>query len=93
LAALLSGCWTAAQVTGFGALRAKVLESQDQALETYVQDVLDLLYGGQAPVEIARAYLDVAAEVFGLVRDPKAADLVRRRAAAAMSGAKLSGAA
>jgi hypothetical protein len=87
LAALLSGCWTAAQVTGFGALRAKVIETQDQALETYVQDVLDLMHGGQAPVEIARAYLDVAAEVFGLIRDPKAAELVRRRTVAALSSA------
>jgi hypothetical protein len=87
LAALLSGCRNAAQANGFGALRAKVIEAQDQTLETYVQDVLDLLHRGQAPVEIARAYLDVAAELFGLVRDPKAAELVRRRAAAAVAAA------
>jgi hypothetical protein len=91
LAALLSGCWTAAQVTGFGGLRAKLIESLDQALDTYVQDVLDLMHSGQAPVEIARSYLDVAAEVFGLIRDPKAADLVRRRAVAATAGAPLAG--
>jgi len=93
LAALLSGCRPAAQVNGFGALRAKLIETQDQTLEAYVQDVLDLLHSGQAPVEIARAYLDVAAEAFALIRDPKAADLVRRRAVAATSGAQVSGAA
>jgi hypothetical protein len=93
LAALLSGCSTAAQVNGFSALRAKLIETQDQALQTYVQDVLDLTHGGQAPVDIARAYLDVAAEVVGLIRDPKAAELVRRRAVAATSGAALAGAA
>jgi hypothetical protein len=93
LAALLNGCWTAAQVAGFGALRTKVIEAQDQALDTYVQDVLDLMHGGKAPIDIARAYLDVAAEAFGLIRDPKASELVRRRAVAASSGVALSGAA
>jgi len=93
LAALLSGCRTAAQVNGFGALRLKLIETQDQALDTYVQEVLDMLHKGQAPVAIARAYLDLAAEVFGLIRDPKAADLVRRRAVAATVSGALSGAA
>jgi len=93
LAALLSGCRTAAQVNGFGALRSKLIETQDQALDTYVQEVLDMLHKGQATVVIARAYLDVAAEVFGLIRDPKAADLVRRRAVAAAASGALSSAA
>jgi hypothetical protein len=87
LAALLNGCGAAAHVTGFTALRGKVIEAQDQALEAYIQDVLDLLNKGQAPVEMARAYLDIAAELFGLVRDPKAADLVRRRFLAAAAAA------
>jgi hypothetical protein len=87
LAALLSGCRNAAQVNGFGALRAKVIEAQDQALESYIQDVLDLLHRGQASAQIARAYLDLAAETIGLIRDPRAADLVRRRAVAATSAA------
>ena len=85
LAALLSGCWSSAQVTGFGALRAKVIETQGVSLDNYVQDVLDMLHRGQAPVEIARAYLDVAVELVGLVRDRKAAKLVRRRTVAATS--------
>jgi hypothetical protein len=87
LAALLSCCRTASQANGFGALRTKIIETQDQALETYIQDVLDLMKRGEARVEIARAYLDVAAEVFGLIRDPKAADLVRRRIVAASASA------
>jgi hypothetical protein len=87
LTALLSGCRTAALVTGFGALRTKVLETQDKALDSYIQDVLDMLHRRQAPAEIARAYLDVAAELFGLVREPKAAELVRRRTVAALSTA------
>jgi hypothetical protein len=87
LAALLSGCRAASQVHGFGALRTKVIEAQDQALDNYVQDVLDLLHRGEAPVETARAYLDAAAEAFGLIRDPKAAELVRRRTIAASSAA------
>jgi len=87
LAALLCESRTSAHASGFGALRGKVVEAQDQALDTYVDEVVDLIYRGQAPVEIARAYLDLAADVFGLVRDPKAAELVRRRAAAATAAA------
>jgi len=87
LAALLSRCRNAAQTNGFGALRTKLMEVQDQALDTYIQDVLDMMHRGQAPVEIARPYLDLAAEVFGLIRDPKAAELVRRRTVAAIAAA------
>jgi hypothetical protein len=59
----------------------------DKALETYIQEVLDLMSHGEAPVEIGRTYLDIAAEVLGLVRDPKAAELVRRRTVAAIAAA------
>jgi hypothetical protein len=87
LTALLSGCRTAAQVTGFGSLRSKVMEALDKTLDGYIQEVLDALHRSQGPVDIAHAYLDICAELIGLVGDPKAADLVRRRAAAATASA------
>jgi hypothetical protein len=87
LAALLDGCRSSAPVNGFGALRTRLIETLDKALETYIQEVLDLMSHGEAPVEIGRTYLDIAAEVLGLVRDPKAAELVRRRTVAAIAAA------
>jgi hypothetical protein len=68
---------------GFGHLRAKVVESLDPRLDQYAEDLLEQLHGGAGDNERLRSYLEVAADFLGLVRDPKAADFVRRRAAVA----------
>lgn len=69
---------------GFAAARAKTLETLADLLDHYVEELLDLVKTGDAENEAnARAFLAVAAEFSGLLRDEKAADLVRRRAAAA----------
>ena len=74
----------AASYGGFGAVRNKVVETLDPKIDQYTEDMLELLHGGaDAPAERIRAYLDIAAEFLGLVRDPKAAEIVRRRAAVA----------
>ena len=86
LAALLDGCRPAAVHGGFGALRARVAEAADVVLDGYSEELVALLHreGAQgARVRSIRAYLDVAAELIALVRDPQSAELVRRRAAAA----------
>jgi hypothetical protein len=83
LAGMLEGCRTSANLTGFAALRRKIIESQEQWLDIYINDLLDMLRKGEVEPEPARAHLDIAAELMGLVRDPKSAELVRRRAAAA----------
>jgi hypothetical protein len=73
---------------GFASARTKLLESLGEMLDLYVEEVLDLLKTGEAENEAnARAYLAVAADFSRLVRDDKAADLVRRRAAAAYAPA------
>lgn len=69
---------------GFSATHAKVSERLGQAVEGYVELVLDHVRTGDVPdVGLAHEHLKVAADFAGLVRDEKAADLVRRRAASA----------
>jgi hypothetical protein len=69
---------------GFASARTKLLESLGEQLDQYVEELIDMLKVGDAQDEgHARAFLAVAADFSGLVRDEKAADLVRRRAATA----------
>jgi hypothetical protein len=69
---------------GFASARAKVLEVLEARLDNYVEKVLEEIRAddGVDP-ERARAFLEIAAEFCGLARDEKAAQIVRRRAAAA----------
>jgi hypothetical protein len=70
---------------GFASARGKMLEKVGDHLDHYVEEVLDLIKTGDAESEqVAREFLAVVAEYSRLVRDDKAADLVRRRAAAAV---------
>jgi hypothetical protein len=69
---------------GFASARAKAMEILEARLDTYVEDVLDHLRDPDITDGMrARAYLNIAAELCGIARDAKAAQLVRRRAAAA----------
>jgi hypothetical protein len=69
---------------GFASARAKTSEELENRLDSYVEKVLEEIRAddGVDP-ERARAFLEIAAELCGLVRDEKAAQIVRRRAAAA----------
>jgi hypothetical protein len=68
---------------GFASARGKMIEKVGELLDHYVEEVLDLIKTGEAESEaVARQFLDVIADYSRLVRDDKAADLVRRRAAA-----------
>lgn len=74
---------TSANYGGFAAARAKLLEGLGEMLDNYVEEVLDLIRTGDAEDEgVGYAFLDVAAEISLLVRDERAAELVRRRTAA-----------
>jgi hypothetical protein len=65
-------------------MHAKVTEKLSGQIDHYVADVLDHLRTGDvADVTIAHAFLLVAADFAGLVRDAQAAELIRRRAASA----------
>jgi hypothetical protein len=66
---------------GFSAMHAKVIEKLGGQIDHYVEDVLDVLRTGDAQPAVAAAFLAIAADMLAMVRDEKAADLVRRRAA------------
>ena len=69
---------------GFSAMHTKVTDKLGGMIDHYVDEVLDLLRTGDvADVAIAHAFLKIAAAAAGLVRDDKAAELIRRRAATA----------
>ena len=76
-----------ANYAGFSAAHAKMVEKLGPAIDHYVEDVLDFVRTGDAEcVPSAFAYLKVAADFCQLVRDARAADLIRRRAASACRG-------
>lgn len=90
LATLLDASRSSAAVGGYGSLRNSVAEKLAERLEAYADEVVHLLVHGEAPDEArARAYLEIAAQFIGLARDAKAAQVVRRRAAAAGNDAPL----
>jgi hypothetical protein len=69
---------------GFSAAHTKALEALWGTVDRYTEDVLADVRNGDAPdLVIAHAHLLGAAEMAGLLRDEKAAELVRRRAATA----------
>ncbi len=69
---------------GFGALWTKTYEQVQARLDTYVEDLLEKLRSGEGDnLGRVRTFLDVAAEFTGLLSDDKAAQIVRRRMAAA----------
>jgi predicted RNase H-like HicB family nuclease len=70
--------------SGYGATRAKVAERIEERLDQYVEDLLEMMRAEDVEsVERIHAYLEVAAGLMGLARGEKAAQIVRRRAAAA----------
>jgi hypothetical protein len=73
---------------GFSAARTKLLDTLGGELDLYVEELLQVLRaGGDEHEANARAFLEIAADFSGLVRDEKAAELVRRRIAAAAAPA------
>ena len=87
---LLHEVRTSAEKLGFGSLWTKTTEQVRNRLDTYIEDLLEKLRVHEEeeprpPEELdrARVYLDIAAEFLGLVTDDRAAQIVRRRMAAA----------
>lgn len=71
---------------GFASTRAKVMESAGESLDNYVEEVLSSVRDGYVPDrEIAGRFLQIAAEFAGPIHEPRAGDIVRRRAATAFS--------
>jgi hypothetical protein len=68
---------------GFSAVHTKVTEKLGAFVDHYIEEVLDIVRVGHAEPASCAAFLAVAADVLAMIRDEKAADLVRRRAASA----------
>jgi hypothetical protein len=79
---------SSAAAGGFASARAKALEVLEHRLDAYVEEVLaEIRDDDGVDAARARAFLEIAADFCGLARDDKAAQIVRRRAAAAQSAA------
>jgi hypothetical protein len=75
---------TSASSSGFGATRAKIGDALEARLDQYVEDLLEAMRAEDAPdLDRIHAYLEAAAGFIGDIRGDKAAQIVRRRAAAA----------
>jgi hypothetical protein len=71
---------------GFAAARNKLLEILAEQLDSYVEELLDLVKTGEAEnLDHAAAFFEVAAEASRLIRDDKAAELLQRRVASAFA--------
>jgi hypothetical protein len=74
-----------AEKLGFGALWSRVADALHIRLDAYIEDLLEKLRSTEEDenLERVRVFLDIAAEFMGLATDDKAAQIVRRRVAAA----------
>jgi hypothetical protein len=70
--------------SGYGAARARAAEMIEERLDQYVEDLLEMLRAEDAgPPDRIHAFLEVTAGFMALAHGEKAAQIVRRRAAAA----------
>jgi hypothetical protein len=84
LLTLLEQVRSAAAAGGFSTLRTKVCEAVEHRLNNYTEELLHSMREGEAEEPVfARLYVEEVADLMGRVRDEKAAQIVRRRAAAA----------
>lgn len=75
-----------ADKAGYGSSRNKVLEKLNGRLDPYIEDVLYVARTGEGgDTGLAVKYLDIAAGFIAYTRDDKTAEIVRRRAAAAIA--------
>lgn len=76
---------TTANYGGFSTARNKLVEKLGEYLDHYVEEVLDFVRTGDVENrDVAEAFLERAAAFDHLVRGAKAAELIRRRANAAL---------
>lgn len=84
LVAFVAEVRSGADYGGFAGVRAKAVEALDQRLSNYADDLVQAAHEGEgAAADEARSRLGFVAECLGRLRDSKAAEVVRRRAAAA----------
>lgn len=89
LLAFAEGIRASANYGGFSSTRTKVIEAAGETLDQYVEDVLSLVRDDEVPDrEIAGRFLQVAAEFASPIHEPRAGDIVRRRAATAFGAVR-----
>jgi hypothetical protein len=81
LLAFINETRSCASDAGFGFARQKALEAVETYIDRYVDDLVDRMRGGEVDLDWAKAYLEAAADLAGVLSGPKAAQIVRRRAA------------
>lgn len=83
LLAFLDATRASATPGGYASFRAKVVEKVETRLDQYSEDLIEILRDPENEERIqASLYLEVTARFIGFVRDEKAAQIIRRRAAA-----------
>jgi hypothetical protein len=89
LLAFAEGIRASANYGGFASTRAKVMEAAGETLDQYVEEILSLVRENEAPDrEIAARFLQIAAEFASPIHEPRAGDIVRKRAANAFSATR-----
>ncbi|MGZ8364518.1 MAG: hypothetical protein ACXW3D_10805 [Caulobacteraceae bacterium] len=85
MTAFIQAVHTASATAGFGASRARAAEKIQVRLDQYVEDLLTILREHPESEQLARiqAHLELAGDCLGDVTEGDAAQIVRRRAAAA----------
>ena len=74
---------------GFASTRTKVMEKVGEAIDDYVEEALSLIRDHEVEDrDTAALYVKHAGSFMGLVREPQATDIVRRRIAAALASPK-----
>lgn len=87
LLSLLAGARSAAAALGCESLRKQTAEAAAERIDSYAEEVLQLLHdNGAEDPRRALALLETAAEFLALTRGEDAGALVRRRAAVALAG-------
>ena len=68
---------------GFSASHTKAMEKMAASIDHYVEEAIDIGRTGHGDPQLVHAYLMAAADFIERIRDPKAAELIRRRAGGA----------
>jgi hypothetical protein len=85
LLAFFDGARLFAGQSGYGAARAKAADRIEARMGQYVEDLLEILHGGEVEAaDFARDYLEISARVMEVASGEKAGQIIRRRAAAAL---------
>ena len=77
---------TSANYGGFASMRSKTVKEMAEMVDAYVEEVLALIKDHEvSDPQLAGRYLEIAADITGLLQDSRVADIIRRRAYSALA--------